>query len=101
MRLRFPARLYFPATMLFAACVCGAELPVEPYTSRPTASEMAFVTEWKNFLLRRGNAHEGRYGADLPFSFKCGAEAAENGSASKRRTSSPASGRMTTPARMY
>ncbi|HPS02167.1 MAG TPA: alpha-galactosidase, partial [Candidatus Sumerlaeota bacterium] len=50
----------------------GAELPVEPYSSRPTDGEMAFVTQWKQFLLRQGEARDGRYVADLPFSFRCG-----------------------------
>ncbi|HQK95052.1 MAG TPA: alpha-galactosidase [Armatimonadota bacterium] len=50
----------------------SAAVPVEPYSSRPTADEMAFVEQWKGFLLGRGPAATGRYTADLPFSFKCG-----------------------------
>ena len=33
---------------------------------------MAFVEQWKHFLLKQGKADAGRYVADLPFSFKCG-----------------------------
>ena len=72
MKRRFPWLLFLPATILFSAFACGAEIPVEPYSSQPTASEMAFVAQWKQFLLRQGDANAGRYVADLPFSFKCG-----------------------------
>ena len=72
MKRRFLSLLLLPATMLFSAFACGAEIPVEPYSSQPTASEMAFVAQWKQFLLRQGDANAGRYVADLPFSFKCG-----------------------------
>ena len=60
------------AASLYLATVCEAMIPVEPYSSRPTDDEMAFVTRWRQFLLRQGNADSGRYIADLPFSFKCG-----------------------------
>ncbi len=50
----------------------SAAVPVEPYSSRPTDAEMAFVEQWTGFLLGRGPAATGRYTADLPFSFKCG-----------------------------
>jgi hypothetical protein len=33
---------------------------------------MAFVEQWKQFLLKQGSADSGRYVADLPFSFRCG-----------------------------
>ncbi|MHB8969927.1 MAG: alpha-galactosidase [Pirellulaceae bacterium] len=72
MQLGLPLRWFFPATILFSAFACGAEIPVEPYSSQPTASEMAFVAQWRQFLLRQGDANAGRYVADLPFSFKCG-----------------------------
>ncbi len=39
---------------------------------QPTAAEMAFVAQWKQFLLGQGEANAGRYVADLPLSFKCG-----------------------------
>ncbi len=55
-----------------AAAAGGAKLPVEPYSSRPSAGEMAFVEQWKGFLLGKGPGDGGRYTADLPFSFKCG-----------------------------
>jgi alpha-galactosidase len=67
-----PAHLFAPATMLISAFACGAEMPVEPYSSRPTAGEMAFSEQWKRFILRQGSAGAGRYVADLPFSFTCG-----------------------------
>ena len=72
MKRRFPSLLFLPATMLFSAFAAGAEIPVEPYSSQPTAGEMAFVAQWKHFLLGQGDANAGRYVADLPFSFKCG-----------------------------
>ncbi len=50
----------------------GDEVPVEPYASQPTADELAFVGRWKDFLLHRGQPQPERYGADLPFSFRCG-----------------------------
>jgi alpha-galactosidase len=64
--------LCFSAALFFSTLACGAEVPVEPYSSQPTASEMAFVAQWKDFLLRQGPANAGRYVADLPFSFRCG-----------------------------
>jgi alpha-galactosidase len=72
MRHLLPAHLFAPATMLVSAFACGAEMPVEPYSSKPTASEMAFSEQWKRFILGQGAASPGRYLADLPFSFKCG-----------------------------
>jgi hypothetical protein len=57
--------LLLPATVVFSAFVCGGEIPLEPYSSKPTAGEMAFVAQWKQFLLRQGNANAGRYVADL------------------------------------
>jgi hypothetical protein len=42
----------FLATSLSSATVCKAEIPVEPYSLKPTAAEMAFVAQWKQFLLR-------------------------------------------------
>jgi len=50
----------------------GAAVPVEPYSSQPTQAELAFMEQWKGFLLGQGPAAAGRYVADLPFSFKCG-----------------------------
>jgi len=61
-----------PLTLLFSAFACGGELPLEPYSSKPTTDETAFVAQWKRFLLRQGNAEAGRYLHDVPFSFKCG-----------------------------
>jgi alpha-galactosidase len=63
---------FFLAPSLYFAATCEAEIPVKPYSSKPTAAEMAFVAQWKHFLLRQGNANSGRYVADLPFSFRCG-----------------------------
>lgn len=54
------------------AATCAAAIPVEPYSSKPTDAEMAFVAKWKGFLLKQGPADAGRYVADLPFSFRCG-----------------------------
>lgn len=62
----------FLATSLYFVTICKAEILVEPYSSKPTAEEMAYVAQWKNFLLGQGDADAGRYIADLPFSFKCG-----------------------------
>ncbi|MHB8862107.1 MAG: alpha-galactosidase [Pirellulaceae bacterium] len=64
--------MFFFTTMFFSAFACGAEIPVEPYSSKPTANEMAFVAQWKHFLLGQGDADAGRYVGDLPFSFRCG-----------------------------
>ncbi len=50
----------------------AAEISVEPYSSQPAESEMAFVANWKSFLLNQGNADAARYVGDLPFSFRCG-----------------------------
>jgi alpha-galactosidase len=63
---------FVAATILTFAPARAAEIPVEPYTSRPTAGELEFVAQWKNFLLGKGEANAARYSADLPFSFKCG-----------------------------
>ena len=71
-RQRLPAVVWFFLTpFLYAATICAAEPVVEPYTSRPTAAEMAFVAQWKSSLLRQGQADSKRYVADLPFSFRC------------------------------
>ncbi|MBM3498836.1 MAG: hypothetical protein FJX74_09205 [Armatimonadetes bacterium] len=64
--------LCLPATLLLSSLALGAAVPIEPYSSKPTAEELAFVAQWKRFLLGRGPAAAGRYVADLPFSFKCG-----------------------------
>ena len=72
MKRRLCSLLFLPATLFLFALACGAEIPVEPYSSHPTAGEMAFVAQWKHFLLRQGDANAGRYVADLPFSFKSG-----------------------------
>jgi len=72
MKHRHPSLLLLPVTVLFSAFARGSEIPVEPYSSKPTAGEMAFVTQWRHFLLRQGDADARRYVADLPFSFKCG-----------------------------
>jgi alpha-galactosidase len=58
--------------MLLSSLAGSAAVPVEPYSSQPTAGEMAFVAQWKRFLLGQGQAATGRYVADLPFSFRCG-----------------------------
>ena len=58
--------------LVFIAPVCKADVSVEPYSSKPTADEMAFMEQWKHFLLKQGKADAGRYVADLPFSFRCG-----------------------------
>lgn len=62
----------FLAVLLVPAMVGSAELRIEPYSSRSTAEEMAFVTQWKQLLLRQGGGGEGRYLPDYPFSFRCG-----------------------------
>ena len=68
-----PVRLLlFPATVLLSSLAGSAAVPVEPYSSQPTAGEMGFVAQWKRFLLGQGQAATGRYVADLPFSFRCG-----------------------------
>lgn len=72
MKHQFPLLLFLPTMMLFSPFACGAEIPVEPYSSQPTAGEMAFVAQWKQFLLGQGDAAAGRYIGDLPFSFLCG-----------------------------
>ncbi|MBX7255211.1 MAG: alpha-galactosidase [Candidatus Hydrogenedentes bacterium] len=57
----------------FAVHLARAEAPpLEPYSSRPADAETAFVAQWKQFLLRQGEANADRYLPDLPFSFKCG-----------------------------
>ena len=72
--MQCPANLvcFFLGTSLYFAATCKAEIPVEPYSSKPTAAEMAFVEQWKQFLLKQGKPDAGRYVADLPFSFRCG-----------------------------
>ncbi|MBN1343392.1 MAG: alpha-galactosidase, partial [Phycisphaerae bacterium] len=72
MKHRHPFLPLLLTTVLFSAFACGGEIPVEPYSSKPTASETAFVEQWKHFILRQGDASAGRYVTDLPFSFKCG-----------------------------
>lgn len=72
MKHRCPLLRLLPATLFLSAFAGGAEMPVEPYSSRPTSGEMAFVAQWKQFLLGQGEANAGRYVADLPFSFKFG-----------------------------
>ncbi len=70
---RLPAVVWFFLTpFLYVAAICAAEPTVEPFTSRATAAEMAFVAQWKSFLLKQGQADSQRYVADLPFSFRCG-----------------------------
>lgn len=70
---RLPAVVWcFLTPFLHAAAICAAEPALEPYTSRPTAAEMAFVAQWKSLLLKQGQADSKRYVADLPFSFRCG-----------------------------
>lgn len=54
------------------AMVCAAGIPVAPYSSKATDAEMAFVAQWKQFLLGQGKADAARYVADVPFSFRCG-----------------------------
>ena len=49
----------FLATSLYLATTCKAEIPVEPYSSKPTAEEMAFVTRWETVS---SGAREGRLG---------------------------------------
>lgn len=64
--------LLLPAAMLLSSVAGSAAVPVEPYSSQPTADEMAFAEQWKSFLLGKGQPAAGRYVADLPFSFRCG-----------------------------
>lgn len=64
--------LFLPSMLMVSTLARSTDIVVEPYSSRPTDSEMAFVAQWKQFLLRQGDAAAGRYVADLPFSFKCG-----------------------------
>ena len=64
--------LLVPTTILLSSLAYSATVPVEPYSSQPTDDEMAFVAQWKRFLLGQGEAAAGRYIPDLPFSFKCG-----------------------------
>lgn len=70
-------RFFTMSLLLFANLVAvrpagAAELPVEPYSSQPTAAETQFITQWRQFLLHDGDADSARYSAQLPFSFKCG-----------------------------
>lgn len=69
---RLSALIGIILTSASIASVRGADVAVEPYSSKPTAAEMAFVEQWKQFLLKQGKADATRYVADLPFSFKCG-----------------------------
>lgn len=69
--LPLPRSLSTP-TLAAGAASHAAEAPVEPYSSRPTAGEAAFVAQWKQFLLGAGDANAERYVPDLPFSFRCG-----------------------------
>lgn len=64
--------LFVPVMFVLSATASGTEIPVQPYSSQPTAGEMAFVAEWIRFLLGQGDANAARYVGDLPFSFKCG-----------------------------
>ena len=63
--------LHLPALILSSAFARG-EIPVEPYSSKPTAGEMTFAAQWKNSLLGQADGNAGRYLVDRPFSFKCG-----------------------------
>ena len=101
MKRRFPSILFLPAMMLFWAFASGAEISVEPYSSQPTAGEMAFVAQWKQFLLGQGDAAPGVTSLTSPSRSDAASEAAENGSQSKRRASSRVIGRMTRLARIF
>ncbi|MBR5626209.1 MAG: alpha-galactosidase [Thermoguttaceae bacterium] len=57
---------------VFSATSPGNDFPVEPYTSKATAPEISFITEWRDVLLGQKKAENARYGDDLPFSFMCG-----------------------------
>jgi len=43
------------AASLQVAALSAGEPVVEPYSSRPTAAEMAFAARWKDFLSKRGD----------------------------------------------
>jgi len=72
MKRQFPLLLFLLVTTEFHVMACAGAIPVEPYSSQPAPSEMAFAAQWKQFLLGQGDADAARYGADLPFSFRCG-----------------------------
>ena len=68
-------RLLPPLAPLLCASlpfVCRADVTAEPYSSRPTPSELACARQWKQTLLNQDNAADERYAADLPLSFKYG-----------------------------
>jgi len=73
MNCRFALLLLCTLIFVPGVCVCGSQVLLEPYTSQPTDAELTLVEQWKSFLLNQGSPATGRYVADLPFSFRCGA----------------------------
>ena len=58
---------------LFLAGLLLAEVPVEPYSSKPANDELAFVQNWSGHLTQNGKtADETRYTPTIPFTFVCG-----------------------------
>lgn len=62
----------FAVILLFPAIARSDGVLVEPYSGKPTAGETRLMRQWRDFLLKRGEADAGRYSADVPFSFRCG-----------------------------
>ena len=54
--------LLFPATVLFSALACGGEIPVEPYSSKPTVRRRLVRNGGRPvpYGLRRGLGNHGR-----------------------------------------
>jgi len=63
----------FAILLLVSTHLLHAEPVVEPYSSKPTGDELAFVQTWINTLTQKGKeADESRYSPNIPFSFLCG-----------------------------
>ncbi|MDO5554993.1 MAG: alpha-galactosidase [Planctomycetia bacterium] len=59
--------LFFCTAVAFCS---GSE--IGSFAGTPTEAELTFMTQWKAFLLKQGQADDARYSADIPFSFVCG-----------------------------
>ncbi len=63
--LLIPLAAFLLATPLFAS-------EIGTFSGAPTDAELAFMNQWKAFLLEKGAPNAARYSADVPFSFMCG-----------------------------